>query len=61
MSSSGVSSTARKREGWNFKCALTFRYNQAPPAIAYIHCYKIVLMFYNVSVLYDVADFYHKS
>jgi len=47
MSSSGVSSTARKREGWNFKCALTFRYNQAPPAIAYIHCYKIVLMFYN--------------
>ena len=36
MSISGVSSTARKREGWNFKCALTFRYNQAPPAIAYI-------------------------
>jgi len=55
MSSSGVSSTARKREGWNFKCALTFRYNQAPPAIAYIHCYKIVLMFYNVSVLVDAS------
>jgi hypothetical protein len=50
MSSSGVSSTARKREGWNFKCALTFRYNQAPPAIAYIHCYKIVLMFYNTYI-----------
>ena len=48
MSSGGVSSTARKREGWNFKCVLTFWYNQAPPAIAYIHCYKIVLMFYNV-------------
>lgn len=44
MASGGVSSTARKREGWNFKCALTFRYNQAPPAIAHIYCCKIVLM-----------------
>lgn len=41
MSNIGVSSTARKREGWNFKCALIFRYNQAPPAIAYIHQYLL--------------------
>ena len=36
MSSRVVSSTARKREGWDFKCALTFRYNQAPLSIAYV-------------------------
>ena len=33
MSSSGVSSTARKREGWNFKCALTFRYTKPRPLL----------------------------
>lgn len=60
MSSSGVSSTARKREGWNFKCALTFRYNQAPPAIAYIYCYKIVLWLFWISELplYNVLQLF---